>query len=71
MATVRLYPTDKDRNDGTNYSLVEAQITSDGPPGTANCKWAHTSGEGARWLLLRPTLRGNSGWDSVTSWCAP
>jgi len=53
---VRVYPSERARQDGTGYDVAACQVISDGPPGRNGTRWARTLGQPARWLLLRPAL---------------
>ena len=68
MATVYIHKRPEDRKVPYGHVAVrQAQIVSEGPPGTSGTKWAYTTDDGPRVpLLLRKTLRHEEGsWDAV------
>jgi hypothetical protein len=64
VITVRVYPTARDRDAGTNWTDTPASVVSPGPPGVV-ADWARTLDKPGRWLLVRKSKNIDARFEAI------
>ena len=62
--TVRVYPTARARDSGTDWTDVRVSIVSAGPPGVVG-DWARTLEQPGRWLLVRKSKNSGAAYEAI------